>query len=50
MDMSTIIGGLIGGFATRIYACIGAATVFAYASEPFANAMGQIKVALAVIN
>ena len=50
MDMATIIGGLISGFATRLYGAGAAIWVAIEASEPLKRALGAVEATWAVAN
>tara|TARA_B100000378_G_scaffold245094_1_gene215799 strand:+ start:362 stop:547 length:186 start_codon:yes stop_codon:yes gene_type:complete len=50
MDMATIVGALISGFATRIYGAGVAVWVAIEASTPIKNAMGTVDATLTAVN
>jgi len=50
MDMATITGALISGFATRIYGTVAAVWVAVEASEPLRNAMSAVDATLTAVN
>ena len=50
MDIATVLGSLISGFATRIYGATAAVWVAIEVSEPLKSALGAVNATLTAVN